>query len=124
MQLSFNVSIVNDNIPEDAEMFNVSLTFDPADQDEPVDIVTVLPDVAMVTILNNDGKLRIDDHEGFGISTWFPPAVITVGYIQTTVTVYEGDGVVQLQLTVATSAAQLDASFSLLVNTSDRTATG
>ena len=69
VQLSFNVSVVNDNIPEDAEMFSASLTFDPADQDEPVDIVTVLPDVAMVTILNNDGKLRIDDHEGFGIST-------------------------------------------------------
>ena len=50
--------------------------------------------------------------------------MITVGYIQTTVTVYEGDGVAQLQLTVAILAAQLDASFSLLVNTSDGTATG
>ena len=47
-----------------------------------------------------------------------------VGYIQTTVTVLESDGVAQLQLTVAISAAQLDASFSLLVNTSDGTATG
>ena len=50
--------------------------------------------------------------------------MIVVGYIQTTVTVLESEGVAQLQLTVAILAAQLDASFSLLVNTSDGTATG
>ena len=54
----------------------------------------------------------------------FSPAVVVVGYIQTIVTVLESDRVAQLQLTVATSAAQLDSSFSLLVNTSDGTATG
>ena len=54
----------------------------------------------------------------------FAPAVVVVGYIQTTVTALESDGVAQLQLTVATLASQLDASFSLLVNTSDGTATG
>ena len=54
----------------------------------------------------------------------FAPAVVVVGYIQTTMTVLESDGVAQLQLTVATLAAQLDASFSLLVNASDGTATG
>ena len=54
----------------------------------------------------------------------FAPAVIVVGYIQTTVTVFESDEVAQLQLTVAITAAQLDASFSLHVNTSDGTATG
>ena len=49
--------IWNDNITEDAEMFSASLTFDSADQAELVNIVTVLPDVAAVTILDIDGKL-------------------------------------------------------------------
>ena len=52
-QFSFNVSIVNDNIPEDAEMFNVSLTFDIADQGNRI---IVSPNIAMVTIKDNDGK--------------------------------------------------------------------
>ena len=55
-ELSFNVSIVNDSTPEDAKMFCASLTLDFADQAELVDIVTVSPDVATVTILDNDGK--------------------------------------------------------------------
>ena len=55
-ELSFNVSIVNDNIPEDVEMFNVSLTLDPADQARLGDRVIVSPDVATVTIQDNDGK--------------------------------------------------------------------
>ena len=50
--------------------------------------------------------------------------MVVVGYIQTTVTVLESEGVAKLQLTVAILATQLDASFSLLVNTSDGTATG
>ena len=54
-QLSFTVSIVNDNIPEDVEMFNVSLTLDPADQDR-LGRVTVSPDVATVTVQDDDGK--------------------------------------------------------------------
>ena len=61
------------------------------------------------------------DHD---IRRMFAPAVILVGYVQTTVTVLESDGVAQLQLSVTILAAQLDASFSLLVNTSDGTATG
>ena len=55
-QLSFTVSIVNDNIPEDVEMFNVSLTLDPADQDRLGNRVTVSPDVATVTVQDDDGK--------------------------------------------------------------------
>ena len=55
-RLSFNVSIVNDNIPEVAEMFNVSLTFDPADKARLRNRVIVSPDVATVTIQGNDGK--------------------------------------------------------------------
>ena len=54
----------------------------------------------------------------------FAPAVVVVGYNQTTVTVLESDRVAQLQLTVTTLATQLDASFYLLVNTLDGTATG
>ena len=57
-QLSFNVSIVNDTIPENAEMFSVSLTLDPADQARRV---TVSPDVATVTIQDNDGKAIITE---------------------------------------------------------------
>ena len=55
-QLSFNVTIVNDNITEDAEMFNVRLTLDPADQARIGNLVTVSPDVATVTIQDNDGQ--------------------------------------------------------------------
>ena len=52
-KLSFNVPVMNDNIPEDAEMFNVSLTFDIADQGNRI---IVSPNIAMVTIKDNDGK--------------------------------------------------------------------
>ena len=50
------MSIVNDNIPEDDEMFNVSLTLDPADQVRLGNRVRVSPDLATVTIQDNDGK--------------------------------------------------------------------
>ena len=59
-ELSFNVSIVNDNIPEDVEMFNVSLTLDPADQARLGSRVTVSPDVATITIQDDDSKLIIN----------------------------------------------------------------
>ena len=49
-ELSFNVSIMDDSIPEDAEMFNVSLTL--ASQSSRV---TVLPAEATITI-KDDGK--------------------------------------------------------------------
>ena len=55
-QLSFNVSVVDDNIPENGEMFRVSLTLDPADQARLGSRVTVSPDVATVTIQDDDGK--------------------------------------------------------------------
>ena len=56
-QLSFNVSITNDNIPEDVETFRASLTLDPADQAGLGSRVIVSPDVATVTINDdNDGK--------------------------------------------------------------------
>ena len=58
-ELSFNVTIVNDNIPEDVEMLNVSLTLDPADQDRLGNRVTVSPDVATITIQDDDSKLII-----------------------------------------------------------------
>ena len=54
-QLSFNVSVVNDNIPENAEMFSASLTLDPADQARLGNRVTISPDVATVTLQDNDG---------------------------------------------------------------------
>ena len=55
-ELPFNVSIKNDNIPEDSEMFNVSLTLHPADQDRLGNRVTVSPDVATITIQDDDSK--------------------------------------------------------------------
>ena len=55
-QLSFNVSIVDDNIPEDAEMFNVSLTLDPVKQARLGNRVTISPDVATFTIQDSDHK--------------------------------------------------------------------
>ena len=50
------MSIVNDNIPEDDETFSASLTFDLAAQDRLGSRVTVSPDVATVTIQDDDGK--------------------------------------------------------------------
>jgi len=50
------MTIVNDNITEGAEMFNISLTLDPADQARIGNLVTVSPDVATITIQDNDGK--------------------------------------------------------------------
>ena len=50
------MTIVDDNIPEDVEMFNVSLTLDPADQARFGNRVTVSPDVATVTLQDDDGK--------------------------------------------------------------------
>ena len=55
-QLSFNVSIVNDNIPEDDEMFRARLTLDSADQARLGNRVRVSPHVATITIQDNDGK--------------------------------------------------------------------
>ena len=55
-QLSFNVSIVNDMIPEDDEDFTASLRLSPADQFMLDNLVTVAPDLATVTILDDDGK--------------------------------------------------------------------
>ena len=66
-------------------------------------------------------SLLTDDHD---IRCRFLSAVIAVGYIQTTATVRENDGVAELQVTVAIFATQLDTSFFLHVNTSDGTATG
>ena len=58
-QLSFNVSVVNDNIPENDKMFSASLTLDPDDQARLGNRVTVSPNVATVTILDNDGKITV-----------------------------------------------------------------
>ena len=58
-ELSFNVSIVDDNTPEDAEMFHANLTLDSADQDRLGDRVKVSHNAATVTIQDNDGKLQI-----------------------------------------------------------------
>ena len=49
------MSIVNDNIPEDTEMFRASLGLDPADLARIGNSVTVTPDVPTVTIQDNDG---------------------------------------------------------------------
>ena len=55
-QLSFNVSIVNDNTPEDTKMFNASLTIDSTDQARLGNRVRVSLNKATVTIQDNDGK--------------------------------------------------------------------
>ena len=56
-QLSFNVSIVNDNIPEDTETFTASLALHPASRASLGNRVTVSPDVATFTIVeDNDSK--------------------------------------------------------------------
>ena len=47
------MSIVNDKITEDSEMFRAMLTLEENDQ---ADFVTVTPDEAFVTIEDNDGR--------------------------------------------------------------------
>ena len=54
-QLSFNVSIVNDVIPENNEDFTASLTLAPADRARLGTRVTVNPDLATVTIQDDEG---------------------------------------------------------------------
>ena len=53
-------------------------------------------------------------------------AEITVGYVQTAVTVFESAGVAQLTVAISVppQADPIDTSFSLLVNTNDGTAAG
>ena len=58
-QLSFNVSIINDNTPEDAEVFNASLTIESTDEARLGNRVRVSPDIATVTIQDNDGKPEV-----------------------------------------------------------------
>ena len=47
------MSIVNDNITENSEMFRALLTLEDADQ---ADFVTVSPDEAIITIEDTDGR--------------------------------------------------------------------
>ena len=58
-RLSFNVSIVDDMIPEDDEDFTASLTLSPADRTRLGTRVTVDPDLATVTIEDSDGTLAL-----------------------------------------------------------------
>ena len=67
-QLSVNVSIVNDNIPEDAEMFSFSLTPDPADQARLGNRVTVSPSAATVTVEDDEGKKYLLKNDGNTLS--------------------------------------------------------
>ena len=55
-ELSVNISIENDNITEDAEVFSASLTLDPAAEVRLGNRVIVSPAVLNVTILDDDGK--------------------------------------------------------------------
>ena len=58
-QLSFNVSIVDGMIPENDETFTASLTLLPADRARLGGLVIVDPDLATVTIEDNDGTLAL-----------------------------------------------------------------
>ena len=61
-QLSFNLSIVNDVILEENEDFTASLTVSPADRTRLGNRVTVQPNVATITILDDDGTIAIIDN--------------------------------------------------------------
>jgi len=61
-QLSFNVSIVNNMIPEDDETFIANLILLPADRTRLQNHVTVQPDSATVTIQDDEGKAATDDY--------------------------------------------------------------
>lgn len=55
-QRSFKMTIMDDNVPEDDAVIRPTLTLDPADRARLEDRVTVSPDVAAVTIQDDDGK--------------------------------------------------------------------
>ena len=55
-ELSFNVSIEDDMIPEENEEFTATLTLSPADQARFGNLVIVEPDLASITIMDDDGK--------------------------------------------------------------------
>jgi len=61
-QLTFSVPIVNDMIPEDDETFIANLTLLPADQARLRSRVTVQPDSATVTILDNEGTTALRNY--------------------------------------------------------------
>ena len=82
-ELSFNVSIVNDSIPEDIEMFTARLTLAPADQPRLGNRVIVSPDVATVTIQDNDGK-----HMYFNIKSVLGSNIIIIVTILIHVLIY------------------------------------
>jgi len=78
-QLSFNVSIVNDMIPEDDETFIANLTLLPADQARLRNRVTVQPDSATVTILDDEGTTVIDNYisnQNLKRNTWTTTYVV------------------------------------------------
>ena len=55
-ELSFNVSIEDDMIPEENEEFTATLTLSPADQARFGNFVMVAPDLASITIMDDDGE--------------------------------------------------------------------
>ena len=55
-EFSFNVSIEDDMIPEENEEFTATLTLSPADQARFGNLVSVVPDLATLTIVDDDGK--------------------------------------------------------------------
>ena len=55
-ELSFNVSIEDDMIPEENEEFTATLTLTHADQARFGNLVIVTPHLATVTIIDDDGK--------------------------------------------------------------------
>ena len=93
-----------------------------------------LNDVATVTVEDSDGMPLFTElilaHDMLSELHLFHlfAVVITVGYVQTAVTVLESDGVSVATLTVAISLppgeVSIETSFALLVNTMEGTATG
>ena len=77
-QLSFNVSVVDDDIPEDTELFRISLAIVPADRARLGNRVTVSPDVGTVTIQDNDRKLSLTL-----ILVYYKPSINTVAVKKT-----------------------------------------
>ena len=130
-QLSFNVSIVNGNIPEDDKTFGTSLTLDPADQTRLGNHVTVSPDVATATIQDDEGKKYLLNryiHIILAETCFFNlfTKEIAVGYVHTTVTVLESDRVAQLTVAISMppEADSIQTSFFLAMTTLDQSATG
>ena len=113
------VTIIGDTIFEHTESFDTTLSFPGA----PVPRVTLAPDSAQTTILDDDGRYISLIVSLCSLYICVYPLVLTFGFKPTVYSVSEGDGSVDLGIFfISGNAGEFVPS--VITHTSDRTATG